>query len=79
MASKDTKRIVKVTEVERRRSSVYGNPSWTIIGEHESFAMQSDASDSYRITEHNLIGRTLELTLTPAGKVRYFKIIEEGV
>lgn len=73
MAAKDTKRIVKIISVERSRSSVYGNPSWTLYSEYESFRTQADASDAYSITEHNLIGKTLELTLTPAGRVRSFR------
>lgn len=83
MAAKDTTVIVKVTDVERLRNSTMGNPRWEITGKvaaqyHDSFVTMSDASDSYSITESTLIGETVELTLTPAGRVRYFKIIKEG-
>lgn len=82
MAAKDSTVTIKVTEVSRRRSSRNGNPSWQISGtsgcDFWSFATQSDAACAYSITDTNLIGETVTLTLTPAGRVRYYKIVDES-
>jgi hypothetical protein len=66
--SKGTTIHATILAVKRERSSVNGNPAWTLHTDRGFFRTQSDASCGYVISD-GMRDREAILDLTPAGRV----------
>lgn len=68
---------VKITRYERLTNTVNGNPRFRITFDNaETYTTQSDTGWVYECQNPQYRDAALNVTLTPAGRIRYARVIQ---
>jgi hypothetical protein len=67
-----------IERLERRNTSHYGNPAWMVyFTDGSSARTQTDTGWSYEADNPEYRGATVDLWLTPSGRIRYARVVND--